>query len=246
MHELPTSPSAPVRCVRNRRRVFARSPVPGPRSRHRHFGGFTLLEILLALALMALVMLGVWGALAGATRVTRSADTLMARSENVRTVQQFLRRHVAAAGMMPWTERDGSRPRVFEGHAASMQYVAPLPMQSGHAGLYLQTLSVQKNPTGGMALRLEYRPYTGNLPADGEPVGHVLLTGLAGGRFQYLAAAAFGRPARWRDDWTALNGLPLAVRIHLEPAWRARVSFPDLVIPLHDGEGFGTQLAGAP
>ena len=221
--------------------------LPTPCSRRaKHANGFTLLEILLALALMAMVMLGVWGALAGATRMTHSADALMARSENVRTVQEFLRRHVAAAGMIPWTEGSGTRARVFEGGASSMQYVAPLPMQSGHAGLYLQTLSLQKDDSGGTTLRLSYRPYTGNLEVDGEPEHHVLLTGLSGGRFQYLAAAAYGKPARWRDDWTALNGLPLAVRIHLDPVWRARVPFPDLLIPLHSGEGFGTQLRGAP
>lgn len=218
---------------------------PVPRSpRAKRAKGFTLLEILLALALMAFVMLGVWGALAGATRVTHSADALMARSENVWTVQQFLRRHVAAAGMMPWTDGSGTRPRVFEGHATSMQYVAPLPMQSGHAGLYLQTLSLQEDTSGGMILRLDYRPYT-DRRVDGEPVRHVLLTDLAGGNFQYLAAASFGKPAGWRDDWTMLNGLPLAVRIHVDPAWRAKIPFPDLLIPLHSGEGFGTQLRGA-
>ena len=238
------SPAAPEQAARNRRPAFSGSRVPGPGSRLSR--GFTLLEILLALALMAMVMLGVWGALAGATRVTHSADALMARSENVRTVQQFLRRYVAAAGMMPWTERSSTRARVFEGDASSMQYVAPLPMQSGHAGLYLQTLSLEKNDSGDMTLRLSYRPYTGNLRVGGEPVRHVLLNGLSGGGFQYLAAAAYGRPARWRDDWTALNGLPLAVRIHLDPAWRVRVPFPDLLIPLHSGEGFGTQLRGTP
>ncbi|HJP99875.1 MAG TPA: prepilin-type N-terminal cleavage/methylation domain-containing protein [Rhodanobacteraceae bacterium] len=244
MYARSTSPCAPVWFPRNRWRAFSGSRIPGPGSRLSR--GFTLLEILLALALMALAMLGVWGALAGATRVTRSADALMARSENVRTVQQFLRRHVAAAGMMPWTDGSGTRLRVFEGHANSMEYVAPLPMQSGHAGLYLQTLSLEKDDSGGMTLWLDYRPYAGNLRVDAEPVRHVLLTDVADGRFQYLAAATFNKPAGWRDDWTALNGLPLAVRIHLDPAWRTRVSFPDLVIPLHSGEGFGTQVRGAP
>ena len=63
--------------------------------------GFTLLEILLALALLAFVMLGVWGAIRGAARVTRSADAVMAQGEAVRTVQQFLRRYVGAAGPQP-------------------------------------------------------------------------------------------------------------------------------------------------
>jgi general secretion pathway protein J len=203
--------------------------------------GFTLLEILLALALLAFVMLGVWGAIRGAARVTRSADAVMAQGEAVRTVQQFLRRYVGAAGPQPFVMADGSAARMFDGDATSMEYVAPLPMQSGHAGLYIQTVSLQKEGAG-MSLRLSYRPYTEQQAGNAQPVEHVLLTDLRGGKFEYLAAAAFGKPPAWRDDWTATNGLPLAVRIHLDPAWRTRVGFPDMVIPVRTGQGFGAQV----
>ncbi|HJR11567.1 MAG TPA: prepilin-type N-terminal cleavage/methylation domain-containing protein [Rhodanobacteraceae bacterium] len=206
--------------------------------------GFTLLEILLALALLAFVMLGVWGAMRGAARVTRSADAVMAQSEAVRTAQQFLRRYVGAAGPQPFVTAGGAAARLFQGDATSMEYVAPLPMQSGHAGLYLQTVSLQKEGAG-MSLRLDYRPYTGDEIANAQPIGHVLLTGLRGGGFEYLAAAAFGKPPAWRDDWQATNGLPLAVRIHLDPAWRTRVGFPDMLIPVRTGEGFGAQAGGS-
>ncbi|MGH8190410.1 MAG: prepilin-type N-terminal cleavage/methylation domain-containing protein [Rhodanobacteraceae bacterium] len=230
------------------RRAYAtrrRSRVPGPGS--RLLRGFTLLEILLALVLMAFVMLGVWGALSGATRITRASDALMAQSEDVRTVQQFLRRYVSVARMQPWsTAGDTPRVRMFEGDATSMRYVAPLPMQSGHAGLYLQRVNLRRNADGRMTLWLEYQPYTAGVPATGEPLRHVLLTNLQGGKFEYLAAAAFGKPAGWRDDWTAPSGLPLAVRIHLDPAWRARVPFPDMVIRLHSGEGYAAMIGGAP
>lgn len=231
------------------RRGFAvlRSPFPIPRSRRaERANGFTLLEILLALVLLALVMLGVWSALAGATRITHSADALMARSESVHTTQQFLRRYVAAAGTHPWVSGAGARARMFAGDATSMQYVAPLPLQSGHAGLYLQSLRIENQDGGGMALWLAYQPYLANVPARGKPVRHLLLTDLDGGRFQYLAGGAFGRQGGWRDDWTAADGLPLAVRIHVDPDWHARVPFPDLLIPLHSGEGAGTLAGGAP
>ncbi|HJR14293.1 MAG TPA: prepilin-type N-terminal cleavage/methylation domain-containing protein [Rhodanobacteraceae bacterium] len=213
--------------------------------RVRH-AGFTLLEILLALALLALVMLSVWGAMASATRITHAADAVMARSENVRTVQQFLRRYVSAAQLQPYLAEGDTRARMFAGDATSMHYVAPLPMQSGHAGLYVQTISLQKNPSGGLSLELAYQPYTADAPETANPVTHLLLSELRGGKFQYLAAAAFGKPAAWRDDWQAVNGLPLAVRIHLDAGWRARVPFPDMVIPLRTGEGFGVQMGGEP
>jgi general secretion pathway protein J len=211
------------------------------RALHQH--GFTLLEILLALALLAFVMLGVWGALRGAARVTHSADAVMARGEAVRTVQQFLRRYVGAAGPQPFAMADGSAARMFRGDATSMEYVAPLPMQSGHAGLYLQTVSLQKEGAG-MSLRLAYQPYSDGQATSGQPIEHVLLADLRGGKFDYLAATGFGKPPAWRDDWQATNGLPLAVRIHLDPGWRARVGFPDMVIPVRTGQGFGAQVGG--
>ena len=237
MRAQSTSPGAPQRFTCNRGQAF-----PGPR-RSR---GFTLLEILLALALLALVMLGVWGAMASATRIAHSADAVMARSESVRTVQQFLRRYVSAAQLQPYLAEGDTRARMFEGDATSMRYVAPLPMQSGHAGLYVQTIRLTRNASGGASLELVYQPYSDDTPQAGDAVTHLLLADLQGGQFQYLAAAAFDKPAAWRDDWQAANGLPLAVRIHLDPAWRVRVPFPEMVIPLHAGEGFGAQLGGAP
>lgn len=206
--------------------------------------GFTLLEILLALVLLAFVMLGAWGAVRGATRVTHSADAVMARSEAVRTVQQFLRNYLGAAQPQPFVPADGSAARMFRGTATSMEYVAPLPMQSGHAGLYVQVVTLQKTAAGNV-LRLAYRPYANAASGAAKPVEHVLLTDLRGGRFQYLAAAAFGKPAAWRDDWQAVGSLPLAVRIRLDPAWPTRVAFPELVIRLHTGEGIGQQIGVA-
>lgn len=215
------------------------------RSRRAH--GFTLLEILFALVLLSFVMLGVWGALRGATRVTRATDDVLARSEAVRMTQQFLRRYVGAAGPQPFLPEGGDAARMFRGAAEGMTYVAPLPAQSGHAGLYLQTVSLAT--TGGSkALVLAYRPYSGDAGDAGAgagPVTHRLLTDLRGGSFQYLAAGAFGQPAEWRDDWPSVNGLPLAVRIRLEPGWRVRVPFPEMVIPLRTGQGFGAKVGAA-
>lgn len=222
-----------------------RSPVPAPRS--RFCSGFTLLEILLALVLMAFVMLGVWGALSGATRITHSADALMAQSESVTTTQRFLRTWLAAAEPQPYLAPGAQRARVFKGDATSLQYVAPLPAQSGHVGLYLQTLELEKDGAGRYTLELEYLPYAGDKTTTGKPSRHVLLKDLRGGKLEYLGIPGYGEAATWRGDWRAVNGMPLAVRVQLDPAWPTRVPFPEMVIPLHMGEGLGVQQqAGAP
>lgn len=239
------SPSNPALGVLPRAFGRARRLTPSPQSPVPQ-AGFTLLEILLALVLLAFVMAGVWGALAGATRITHSTDAVMAQGEQVRTVQQFLRRYVSAAAPEPYTTRPGAAPRMFMGDASSMQYVAPLPMQSGHAGLYLQTLSLHTDGAGNVSLELAYQPYTNDAPATQTPVTRRLLAGLHGGKFQYLGTTAFGQPPSWRDAWRSNSGMPLAVRIDLDPAWRARVPFPVMVIPLRAGEGFDAQGATVP
>jgi general secretion pathway protein J len=206
--------------------------------------GFTLLEILLALVLMAFVMVGVWGALRAATRTIHVADALMARSEAVRTAQQLVRTQLESAQLQPYAVSGDERARMFLGDPQSVQFVATMPPQAGRGGLFVQTLELVR-ANGAYRLQLEYSPMSGDGRAAGTPEAHVLLDGLAGGKFQYLAAAAFGQPAAWRDDWQAVNGLPLAVRIHLDPARDARVQVPDMVIPLHTGEGYGLESPGA-
>ncbi|HET7932185.1 MAG TPA: prepilin-type N-terminal cleavage/methylation domain-containing protein [Rhodanobacteraceae bacterium] len=206
--------------------------------------GFTLLEVLLALVLFAFVMAGVWGALSGATRITHSANALMTRSEAVHTTQRFIRTWLATAQAQPYLEAGANRAREFDGSATKIRYVGALPMQAGHAGLYLQTLELVHGTSGGTALVLDYVPYRGTQPTTGKHERHVLLAGLHGGKFEYFSAAAFGKPAAWRSDWTAANGMPLAVRIHLDPAWKQRVAFPDMLVRLHAGTGIGLQPAG--
>lgn len=214
--------------------------------RTRRHAGFTLLEVLLALVLFAFVMAGVWGALSGATRITHSSDALMIQGEQVQTTQRFIRTWLAAAQPQPYMAQGAGRAREFDGAATRLQYVGPLPMQAGHAGLYLQTLELVKQRAGDYSLELEYLPYAGNQVTVGTPERHVLLRGLHGGAFEFFAASMFGKPAAWRSDWTAANGLPLAVRIHLDPAWRVRVGFPDMLVRIHAGTGFGLQApAGA-
>lgn len=239
------SPCLPPRLTGAKSRIVPHSPLPIPPSRRSN--GFTLLEILLALVLMAFVMLGVWGALSGATRITHSADALMAQSESVATTQRFLRTWLSAAEPQPYLAAGAQRATVFKGDANSLQYVAPLPAQSGHAGLYLQTLALVKEGAGHYTLELEYLPYSGDKAATGQPSRHVLLKDLRGGKFEYLAVPGYGEAATWRGDWRAANGMPLAVRVQLDPAWPTRVPFPEMVIPLHMGEGLGVQQqAGVP
>ncbi|MGH8162894.1 MAG: prepilin-type N-terminal cleavage/methylation domain-containing protein, partial [Rhodanobacteraceae bacterium] len=133
--------------------------------------GFTLLEILLALVLMALAMVGVWGALRTATRLTHGADALIARSDRVRAVQGFLRDYLGGAQPQAFLRKHNEQARMFEGDSDKLRYVAPMPAQLGDGGLFVQTLQLVHGDDGGQVLQLTYAPLTNDaaLPADAKP-----------------------------------------------------------------------------
>jgi prepilin-type N-terminal cleavage/methylation domain-containing protein len=63
--------------------------------------GFTLLEVLASLALLALLLVGVYSGLRTATHSVRSGTAAVARIDQIRSAQQFLQRELAQAMAQP-------------------------------------------------------------------------------------------------------------------------------------------------
>jgi len=193
--------------------------------------GFTLLEILAALVLLALLLLGVYSGIASASRSVRSGTAAIERMDQLRAAQQFLRRELAQSLAAPISRTDRGEPVYFQGDAHEMRYVAPLPGYLGKLGPQLQQLQLVDDGAGG--LRLELR--LALLEADGGPpqaLGEpqVLFDHIRAGGFHYLGTDADGSALPWAGEWTADRSLPQVVRIELQPQGRA--SWPRLDIPL--------------
>lgn len=193
--------------------------------------GFTLLEILAALVLLALLLLGVYSGIASASRSVRSGTAAIERMDQLRAAQQFLRRELAQSLAAPISRTDRGEPVYFQGDAHEMRYVAPLPGYLGKLGPQLQQLQLVDDGAGGLRLelRLALLPPDGGPPqALGEP--QVLFDHIRAGGFHYLGTDADGSALPWAGEWTADRSLPQVVRIELQPHGRA--SWPRLDIPL--------------
>ncbi len=211
----------------------SRFPIP-----HSH--GFTLLEILFALVLMAFAMVAVWGALRTGAKLSRDADVSIQQSDRVRAVQQFLREYLGGAQPQAYVPAQDQSARMFEGAPRRLSWVAPMPAQLGDGGLFVQTLQlVPKKDSPRYELQLTYAPLSSDTslppPATPEP----LLDDVADGAFQYLVAGNRGESPHWQDTWQSTSGLPLAVRIAIKPGWTGRIGFPEMLIPLRAGNGQG-------
>lgn len=205
--------------------------------------GFTLLEILLALVLMAFAMVGIWGALRTGARLTSSADVAVQHSDRVRAVQAFLRNYLGGAQPQPFAPGKDQPARMFRGDPRSLSYVAPMPAQLGDGGLFVQTLEFVRAPESpGYALQLTYAPLSSDSAAVETSGPEILLAHVTDGGFEYLAAANGNQPAKWQRTWHETDGLPLAVRVVAEPAWGGRIRFPQMLIALRSGNGSGMPI----
>ncbi|MDW8478927.1 MAG: prepilin-type N-terminal cleavage/methylation domain-containing protein [Xanthomonadales bacterium] len=209
--------------------------------------GFTLVELVAALTLFALLAAIAFGTMGGAVRAAAGGERLAAASERVRVTQQFLRRQIGFALPLPFAaDAATGSPIVFRGDREAMEFVAQMPGHLGEGGPRRQRLALERVGRG-LALTFRFMPLTPLDPSkeieDEEPV--VLLAGLRGGRFRYRGLDDGLEPGEWSEEWQDHARPPLWVAVELELAEEEPVSWPELVVALQvDGVVGGLFLFG--
>lgn len=193
--------------------------------------GFTLLEVLASLALLALLMVGVYSGIRTATVSVRAGTALIERSDQMRSAQQFLRRELAQSLSQPIGRTAQGQAVVFVGAPREMRYLAPLPGYLGRLGPQLQRLQLVDDGAGGLRLELSLAllPPDGRPPqALGEP--QVLVDHIVAGSFSYAGVDGSGAALDWSQTWTDGRQLPRLVRVALRMG--GTESWPQLEVPL--------------
>jgi len=207
--------------------------------------GFTLLEVLAALALLGLLMLGVYAGVHIATRSVHAGHARIERLDRMRAAQQLLRRELAQAMAQTISHDDQGVPQVFDGTAAQVRYVAPLPGYLGALGPQLQTLRLVDGGANGLRLELALAllPPAGGQP---QPVGEpqLLIDHVRSGRFSYRGVDARGRATPWLARWTDGRTLPRLLRVELQ--LEGPVPWPTLEVPLRVDTGSAGIVPGLP
>lgn len=209
----------------------------------RRATGFSLLEVLLALVLLTLLLLGVYSGVRTATHSVRSGTATVQRLDQVRSAQHLLRQELAQAMVAP-IGRDANGDSIyFKGAGREMSFVAPLPGYLGKLGPQMQTLSLVDDGKGGLRLELQLAL----LPPDGKPpkpLGkpQVLLDHIHSGSFEYRGVDARGQPGNWQGNWPDGRLMPRLVRIKLAPL--GTTPWPELEAPLRIDPASGLMLQG--
>ena len=205
------------------------TPMTAPRLRT---AGFTLVELMIALVLMAGMASILFGSLSLAARSWDGGEAKVLQVSDMRAAQNYLRAQIAAQyPQRLW--KAAELPLLFAGERNEMRYAAALPERVAEGGVYYFRLAVVR--TGEKSQLVQERTIP-DLAALQEPEFRdtersVLADGIAElviGYFGRDANAADADEPTWRDQWDDRQRLPLLVRIDVKPA--KGTAWPTLVV----------------
>jgi general secretion pathway protein J len=196
-----------------------------------HEAGFTLVEALVATALLAMVLLFVFNGIDIGRRFWERTDRRAAATDEVGAVQAFLRDRIAQAYpalivLPPYGYRIA-----FQGERNRLAFSTTLPNEAGPGGYY-RTVLMQRDEKLIMAWRLERNEKDDLGPRDAVKE-KVVLSDVRQLRFTYYGESGANSRAEWRNDWMNRPVLPKLVRIEVEfPPGDARI-WPAQTIATH-------------
>lgn len=216
---------------------------------HSRSAGFTLVEVLVAVSLLAVIMVALGGAMRTMAQTEARVDQRLQRMDDLRVVTGFLQQVLGRVSgrKQPVPKGQGGQQVAFRATPTSIEWVGIMPARHGLGGRYFFRLQPEDLFTGP-ALVLRFAPWDAAataFPDWSQASARTLVPAL--GRF---AVYAEGRPIQnqalppdwpegWVPGWPMPDHLPQRVRISWGPTGHV---WPDLVVPvriLTQGAGMG-------
>jgi general secretion pathway protein J len=193
---------------------------------HRE-AGFTLTEVLVALALVGLLTGALFGSIRFGLKTWERTTSRSAMLDQNIAVQDFLRRTVGAAYPL-FVEVSSSDSRVdFSGTESSISFIGPTPVSRALGGRSRFVVSLEQ--VGNEKTLTVVSQSTPVAEAEVSKVRDTLLTRLESIEFSYYGEGVKGE-LEWHGNWISRVMLPQMIRIRAKfPAGDTR-SWPELVI----------------
>lgn len=200
--------------------------------------GFTLVEMLLATSLLALLMTLAIAGMRSSVRSAEAGEQFIERTNRVRVAQELLRQQLVRS--LPLAiEEEGEEGDVeqivFEGDDEYMRFVAPMPGYLGNGGPHIQALKIERGDNG-LELLFAHQLLNGydgeDAFEDDERPPIVLIDNIRRGAFLYRTLDEEGELGDWVEEWEEPGASPLLVRIELEMTEDSGLFWPTMDIPL--------------
>jgi general secretion pathway protein J len=178
----------------------------------RRVGGFTLIELIIAMALIGMALAIGFAALRLAARSMESTDRLVNDLEELRVAQAVVQRQLSQA--LPLRESVTERQVNFHGEIQQVEFVAPAPSQGERmVGLYRYRLRMAMEGEK-QGLLLEYQPYVPGPSHDWPDTTEstLLVSNIKECEFSYFGVDQ-GAVEEWQTSWDDMERMPRMVRV---------------------------------
>lgn len=200
----------------------------------RGSAGFTLIELMAALVLLALMSSVIYGALSLAGRSWDGGEAKAAQVSEMRQTQEFLREELTAEYPLR-LRKAADFPLLFVGEHDELRYTASLPTRVAEGGvLYFRLALARVDDKTQLVVERQLPDPQATQNPEFQDVEHsVLADGISELRISYFGrdpGAVESDAPSWRDRWDDTQKLPLLVKIEVQPkqgpAWPALVVEP--------------------
>jgi general secretion pathway protein J len=202
--------------------------------------GFTLLELLISIVLLALLTTMLFGGLQLGTRQLGRQTDRLDRAARLSQAQGFLRRQLADARPLD-DPTQAARVVAFTGARDSLRFINPTPASAVSGGL--ESLSVEfveghGRTAGALLLRRRSEEEAGGAARDS-----VLLEQVGQAEFAYFGVTAPGEMAAWHASWRDMAYLPSLVRLSV--VFSDGEVMPEMIVALRLSPGAAGQLGAS-
>lgn len=185
--------------------------------------GFTMIELMIALVLLALMSAVLFGSLNLAGRSSDAGTAKAEASSGMRLAGDYLRTQLAAQHPQRMRKRQDF-PLLFGGDAEQMRYAAPLPGRVGLGGMWYYRLKVDTvagRDKPSLILERMIPDVNALDPPDFASAEHsVLADDIKEVKFAYYGIsndAGVDAAPTWRDQWDDPQLLPQLIRVDVTP-----------------------------
>ncbi|MCB1886642.1 MAG: prepilin-type N-terminal cleavage/methylation domain-containing protein [Rhodocyclaceae bacterium] len=190
---------------------------------HSRQSGLTLIEVVIALTIVSLVLLGLLGAMRTFARTADVVDGVTARIEEMTAVSRFIDRATSRMASGRLGEVTAQQPFVAGGEG-KLAWLGILPASFGAGGVHLISLVLEPSRAGRPHVVLRFTPYYPGIEIERLPE--------SAPKFRLDEVDALhvrfeDEDGEWRDEWVETEVLPARIAVVLEVAG---VRWPDIVV----------------
>jgi len=192
--------------------------------------GFTLIELTIALVLLALMASVLYGSLSLSGMSWDRGEAKAQQTSEMRLTEDFLRRTLTSQHPLRF-QKVLEKPLYFLGASNSLSYAAALPGRAGAGMYYFQVALTPNGDSSRLTLARVIPDYAATTVPEFGPDSSILADRIVEVRFAYFGrdpGADSSVAPTWRDSWDDSQRLPDLIRMDVKPANGA--AWPTLVV----------------